>query len=228
MKKTIATLLLVSITLFINESLYAQSDCKVLKIEINQSYEGKCKKGLASGKGIAQGIDKYEGNFKNGLPNGKGTYYYQDGSYFTGEWKNGLKNGEGKLVSIINGQENKTEGIWENDVYIGEKPPVSYQIKYKQGVDRFSLTKEGTKQQRVLIQFFQNGSKNGAIDNLRMQASSGRQVSIPNYEGFEYIESPFVCKISYTTFNKLRTSKNEVVFEFVINEPGEWSLDIHN
>ena len=228
MKKSIVILFLLSISLFLSESLFAQADCKVLNESINQTYEGKCKKGLAHGKGIAKGIDTYEGNFKNGLPNGNGTYYYQDGNYFTGEWKNGLKNGEGKLVTILNNQENKMEGIWEKDVYVGEKPPIPYQVKYKQGVDRYSISKEGTDKQRVLIQFFQNGGVNTSVENVRLEASSGRQVSIPNFHGFEYIEFPFVCKISYSTLNKFRTSRNEVKFEFVINEPGEWSLDLHN
>ncbi|MDP3353762.1 MAG: hypothetical protein Q8S44_08485 [Flavobacteriaceae bacterium] len=228
MKKFIVTLFLISISLFINESIFAQSNCKVLNESINQTYEGKCKKGLAHGKGVAKGIESYEGNFKNGLPHGNGTYYYQDGSFYTGDWKNGMKSGEGKLVSNSNGKENKKVGIWEKDVYVGEIPPISYQIKYKLGVDRFSLSKDGDKQQRVLIQFFQNGGVNTSVENVRLEASSGRQVSIPNFHGFEYIEFPFVCKISYSTLNKFRTSRNEVKFEFVINEPGEWSLDLHN
>lgn len=228
MKKLIVTLFLISTSLFFSESVFAQSNCKVLNESINQTYEGKCKKGLAHGKGIAKGIESYEGNFKSGLPHGNGTFYYQDGSYYKGEWSNGLRNGEGQLVFLLNGEENKKSGIWKKDIYIGEIPPIPYQVKYKQGVDRFSLSKEGDKQQRVLIQFFQNGGINTSVENVRLESSSGRQVSIPNYDGFEYIEFPFTCKISFTTLNKFRTSRNEVKLEFVINEPGEWSLDIHN
>lgn len=228
MKKSVLTIVFLGISLFFSKSLFAQSDCKVLNDSINQSYAGKCKKGLAYGKGIAKGIDTYEGNFKNGLPHGNGTYYYKDGSYFTGNWKNGLKNGEGKLVSIINEREIIKEGIWKENIYIGEKPPIPYLIKNKIGVDRYSIAKEGDKQQRVLIQFFQNGAINTSVENVRFEASSGRQVSIPNYDGYEYIEYPFVCKLSYSTLNKFRTARNQVIFEFIINEPGDWSLDIHN
>ncbi|HEX5742262.1 MAG TPA: hypothetical protein VFY09_00005, partial [Flavobacteriaceae bacterium] len=70
MKKSVLTIVFLGISLFFSESLFAQSDCKVLNDSINQSYAGKCKKGLAYGKGIAKGIDTYEGNFKNGLPHG--------------------------------------------------------------------------------------------------------------------------------------------------------------
>lgn len=214
--------------MFVNETVFAQNKCTVLNEAINESYIGKCKKGLAHGKGLAKGKESYDGSFKNGVPHGIGTYYYLDGSSYKGEWKNGLRNGEGRLVSIVNGIEAVTLGIWKDDIYIGEKPPIPYQVKNKIGVDRFTLTKEGNQHHRILIQVFQNGGINTSVDNLRLESSSGRQVSIPNYEGFEYVEFPFTIKISYTTLNKFRTSRNEVKFEVVINEPGDWSLDIHN
>jgi len=94
-----------------------QSDCKVIKAEISGTYEGGCKKGLAQGNGIAQGIDRYEGQFIKGLPSGRGTYKWASGVYYEGEWKNGLREGEGKMVypdSIVS-------GIWKEDKYTGKK-----------------------------------------------------------------------------------------------------------
>ena len=44
-----------------------QNDCKVLLESISGTYEGKCKNGLAHGKGIAQGTDRYEGTFVCGF-----------------------------------------------------------------------------------------------------------------------------------------------------------------
>ena len=68
---------------------YSQvGDCKVLKPEIAGIYSGDCKKGLANGKGIAEGIDKYEGKFKDGLPHGNGTYQYANGEIYQGDFKN--------------------------------------------------------------------------------------------------------------------------------------------
>jgi len=46
--------------------LSAQNRCKVLKKEISSEYHGKCKKGLAHGKGKADGIDSYYGHFTKG------------------------------------------------------------------------------------------------------------------------------------------------------------------
>ncbi|WP_457618982.1 hypothetical protein [Lutibacter sp.] len=42
--------------------LFAQKEtvCKVLKKGIQQHYLGKCKKGLAHGKGVAKGINTYK------------------------------------------------------------------------------------------------------------------------------------------------------------------------
>lgn len=75
-----------------------QNDCKVLLESISGTYEGKCKNGLAHGKGIAQGTDRYEGTFVKGLPSGRGVYKWADGSFYDGEWKDGKKEGKGKLV----------------------------------------------------------------------------------------------------------------------------------
>ena len=39
--------------------------CKVIPDSLQGSYSGKCKDGLAHGKGIARGVDFYKGEFKN-------------------------------------------------------------------------------------------------------------------------------------------------------------------
>jgi hypothetical protein len=61
--------------LFSGSILFAQEECKVLMPEISGSYTGKCKKGLAQGKGLAIGTDTYEGRFLKGLPDGTGKIY---------------------------------------------------------------------------------------------------------------------------------------------------------
>lgn len=59
---------------WLSYNLSAQQDCMVLKPEIAGKYMGKCKDGLAHGKGKAQGNDTYMGQFSKGLPHGMGTF----------------------------------------------------------------------------------------------------------------------------------------------------------
>jgi len=68
--KIILRILFFTFLSFALSQLFSQDDCKVLIPEISGQYVGKCKKGLAHGKGLAIGIDRYEGSFKKGYPEG--------------------------------------------------------------------------------------------------------------------------------------------------------------
>jgi hypothetical protein len=230
MKKRIAFLVfLFAGTVFIA----AQEDsCKVLKVGIEKEYSGKCKKGLADGKGIAKGRFLYDGDFKKGLPHGKGTLKFSQDEYYVGEWKDGLQEGKGELHYKIKGIDSVKIGVWEKGNYIGKKAISPYNVKYSTGVDRYSLMKisegDGGKNNRVIIKFMQNGGTNGSVSNVRLEGDSGNRMSINNAEGFENITFPFLCKINYETLNKFRTSTNSVIFEFIINKPGDWELILNN
>lgn len=213
--------------------LYAQkTDCKVLKEEINKEYTGKCKNGLASGEGVAKGKYLYEGKFKKGLPHGKGTLKYSLEEYYIGEWKKGLEDGKGKLYYKINGVDSVKVGIWEKGKYIGKKRIPDYKVKYNVGVDRYSfhmLTESnGSTTSRVLIKFLQNGTNNTSIRNIRMQNDTGNRVDTNISVGYENIEFPFECKLSYDTLNKFRQARHTVTFTFIINKPGNWELILNN
>lgn len=203
--------------------------CKVLKTEIADRYIGGCKKGLAHGKGKAKGVDEYEGSFREGLPNGRGTYKYATGEVFKGKWEAGLKHGEGRFTFQHEGQDTTTIGVWEEDVYIGPIPPPPYEIRYNRGVERhnFSRLRDG---QRVMLKFQQNGTNNMGIADLMVQFSSGNRLDPNNFtHGFENIEEfPFKARVRYLTWNKLRTVQMEVIFDFIINEPGDWEITVHN
>ena len=75
--------------------LLAQDDCKVIVPELQGTYTGKCKKGLAHGQGKAVGKDTYEGSFKKGYPHGNGTYTWSTGETYVGRWKMGESDSEG-------------------------------------------------------------------------------------------------------------------------------------
>jgi len=200
-----------------------QNDCRVLLESISGTYTGKCKNGLAHGKGIAQGIDYYEGTFVKGLPSGKGLYRWKDGSYYDGEWENGKKEGKGKLVQNDSGM----SGYWKNDEYIGEELIPAYKITRSTNIARATFKRSGAIE-GVRILLLQAGSDNIAIENLSIVSSSGSEYRSGRMYGIQNVFFPLDVKVQYLTWNKMRTGKIEVIFEFTINEPGAWELTLNN
>lgn len=212
---------------FISIQLSAQTDCKVLNPKIDSIYIGKCKKGLAHGKGIAFGIDSYEGKFNQGLPNGQGTYTWKNGDTYTGSWKLGMQHGEGTFILKMAERDSILDGLWEDDKYVGPKP-IAPRVISKVGVDRFSIKPSGGIKERVLINILQNGTRNTSISNFSMSTSNGVETELGNQVGYDFIEFPVRIRVSYMTMNKLKTQEYQVIFEFEISEPGDWLVDIHN
>lgn len=205
---------------------YGQKKCEVLLPGISESYVGKCKKGLAHGKGKAFGIDTYEGMFRKGLPNGKGTYTWSTGEQYEGQWLAGQRDGLGVYVMKVDGKDSILSGVWKNNKYVGPppKPPV---VHSSINVDKYRFTKRADGNV-IRISIFQNGSYNRNIDNLTLAGSSGNQVNLGNAVGFDNISFPFDCKVAYVTWNKLHTYQQYATFEFTITESGEWVVSIYN
>jgi hypothetical protein len=225
--KTSNPLILSFLIVLLAITVSAQESCKVLLPSISGTYEGKCKKGLANGKGIASGTDRYEGQFKAGLPDGKGTYTWSNGDVYTGEWQAGMRFGIGKLSMKVNGEEIIQDGLWEKNTYKGPKPKAP-SVTFKTGVDRYDFRKDITDKNRVLISFMQNGMRNNSVMNLLMSSSSGYETQLTEMVGYDEVTYPVTIKVAYTTYNKLRTVTVEVRFEFVIYEPGDWKVEINN
>lgn len=225
--KTLLRLIMISIFMLNATMVYSQQNCKVLKPGISDQYEGKCKNGLANGKGIATGVDRYEGQFIKGLPQGEGTYTWSDGNTYSGEWVEGLRHGIGKFIMKNSRKDSIQDGLWENDEYKGVKPDKP-NVTYNYGVDRFNFKKSPSLSNRVLIDIFQNGSHNRKITNLLMSTSSGQDLVYGILSGYDNVQFPVTIKISYTTTNKLNTSLINVKFDFVIYEPGDWTVELYN
>ncbi len=205
---------------------YSQQSCKVLIPAISESYAGKCKKGLAHGKGKAFGIDKYEGMFRKGLPNGKGTYTWSTGERYEGQWLAGQRDGVGVYTEKVDDKESITVGVWKNGDYVGPIPK-NPQVIGMVSVEKFRFSRRG-EGSKVLIDIYLNGTTNGDLENFSMVASSGGEMQMGRSIGYENVTFPFLCKVSYLTWNKMHTSKHYAKFEFEIFEPGNWLVVIHN
>lgn len=218
---------LVSIFMICTLFVYSQEKCKVLVPSLSGTYEGKCKNGLANGKGTAVGTDRYEGQFRKGLPEGNGTYTWSDGRTYKGDWIEGMRHGIGKYTMQINGKDSIQDGLWQNDIYKGPKPPKP-NVTYNSGVERYDFNKTLSPSNRVLVDIYLNGTRNRTVTNLMMSASSGNNINYDSSVGYENIVFPVTIKIEYSTMNKLNTLQYNVKFDFVISEPGDWKVSLYN
>ncbi len=204
-------------------SLNAQdsSHCQVLVPALQGDYEGGCKNGLAQGQGMARGQNSYTGSFKKGYPHGEGTYTWANGDVYKGEFVLGKREGDGRFTHM----DSTIEGIWKNDVYDGPKP-LKPKVLYQYNVynTTFLRTGEGNK---LTISFWQNHMVNKIL-SLDIANSSGNMVQSGNYTNFYNIAFPFTCKITYDSWNSLKTVLNNCVLEFEIKQPGDWDLKIVN
>jgi hypothetical protein len=204
---------------------YAQKEeCRVIKPELAGTYQGDCKKGLAQGKGVAQGIDRYEGQFEKGLPSGRGTYKWANGVYYEGQWKNGMREGEGKMVY----PDSVVAGFWSEDKYIGRKKIAPYRVITSTSLARFTIAKSTDRNYTVKIRIMQGGIDNTSIEDFSLFFDSGSEFRSGNYYGIENITYPVTIKVKYRAWNQLRTSQFDVRFELEITDPGSWNIVLIN
>ena len=220
-------LILTTVCIFSVLHLFSQENCKVLKPEIDGTYTGKCKNGLANGKGIAVGTDRYEGQFAKGLPNGYGTYTWAGGNVYTGDWINGMRHGIGKYTIKKENGDSIQNGLWQQDIYSGPKPRNPY-VNYKSSVKRYNFENNKTGLNRVLFDITVSGTRNHKITNLLMSTSSGAETKVGQLIGYDQVVFPVTVKISYTSTSGYHSYPIEVKFECEIFEPGDWTVEIDN
>ncbi len=225
MKNIVAIVLFFS-TLFSPQVILSQQKCKVLLPSISETYVGKCKKGLANGKGIATGIDTYKGRFSKGYPNGIGTYTWASGAEYIGKWEFGKRNGEGIYKFKYNNKDSLQAGIWKDDIYMGPVPPPPT-ILQSRNIQNYSFQKYGD-QDKLSIEIFMNGTINSTIENLVIASTNGSYQNIGRTIVFNSIIYPATFKVTYITWNKVHTKQLDVVFEFTLTEPGNWMLKLTN
>jgi len=214
--------------LFSGTVIYAQNDCKVLMPEISGSYTGKCKNGLAHGKGLAVGADTYEGRFSKGLPNGSGTYRWEDGRIYEGDWSKGVRDGKGSMIYPTDGLDSIVAGIWKDDEYKGKELLPPYQITMSRGVIRSSIRKVNDIGSGIILGIYLAGNFNNDISSFTMVCESGEEYQSGRYIGLQNAVVPYSVSIKYRTWNSLHSTQSEVVFEFTINEPGTYEISLTN
>lgn len=219
-------ILLLGIFVAASSGSFSQQSCEVLMPQISGQYIGKCKKGLAHGKGLALGIDRFEGTFKSGYPDGRGVYTWSDGSVYDGEWKKGKRNGEGTYSYAEDGKAKILTGVWADDRYIGPVPEKP-KILASTSVERYNFQRQGDGNQ-ITINLFINGSNNISVEDLSITSSSGTLFRSGGTFGVQSIVFPFTCKITYYSWNKMHTSRVYTRFEFQITQQGRWVLNLHN
>ena len=201
MKKVIKLALLFTIVMY-SSSVFAQ---KVLVKELQGTYEGDEKKGLANGEGKAVGDDTYEGKFKKGLPNGKGVYTWGDHEVylkFEGTFVKGKKEGAGKLT-LKSGDIQK--GFWIDDEFI-------YDIEFEKGsgINR--------------IQVQQGTSKTFEVKfNMSVRESKGnKSLNFYQHENkFTNVQYPFEKEM------EVNLDGRWVIFTISIFKPGNWMVYIY-
>jgi hypothetical protein len=206
----------------------AQKECQVLMPEISGSYTGKCKKGLAHGKGVAVGTDTYEGRFLKGLPNGKGIYTWADGRIYEGEWVEGIREGEGTMIYPTAGQDSVVTGIWKDDTYYGPVPLPSYKVTRVQSVSRHTIRKSNDMGTGFRLAVYLAGNFNTDLEDFSIASTSGQEYSTGRYIGIQNAVLPYSVIIRYRTWNQMHSERYDVIFEFTINEPGSFEVSLHH
>ena len=92
---------------------FAQSQqCRVLDVELQESYAGPCVGGLAEGLGEARGTARYEGEFRAGKKHGRGVKTWPNGDRYEGDFVEDRKEGAGTYTW--------GRGPWAGERYEGE------------------------------------------------------------------------------------------------------------
>lgn len=213
-----------SFLILISASAFSQSECKVLLPELSGSYTGKCKNGLANGKGEAIGKDSYVGKFKNGLPHGKGKYTWSTGEHFDGVWKKGKRHGVGTYVIKTTKKDSILHGIWKDDKFVEIIIPDSYEITYKNNISSYSVKKisEGNK---VEFKITQRGTT-ANIRDLYVNSSSGTTYYNGSVFGVEHFQLPVKVKLTYKIPSAMDQSETNIDFEIEFIDNGNFLVSL--
>ncbi len=218
------TIGLIIVGVLFADHLFAQ-ECKVLKPEIANSYQGECKNGLAQGKGIAKGRDSYSGEFKKGYPDGTGTYVWANGYTYKGEWKKGKREGKGEYIQHTAKGDVTLVGTWIKDKYVGTDI-LPYQINQQQGVVKYSIKKVIGNIGEIRIHFYRAGTDFCQMTDLTIVSDSGVDEALGSYFVIRNAVFPVQIKVNCKMPNLLNSNIYDCLFNFSIMEKGTWEVII--
>ncbi|MBN1925653.1 MAG: hypothetical protein JW798_07455 [Prolixibacteraceae bacterium] len=217
-------LLLIGIAALTTLTAKAQQ-CKVLDPNIQGTYEGMCRKGLANGKGTSIGKDTYSGKFYKGMKQGNGKYQFANGDIYVGDFFEDKMHGKGKLVS------DSTEliGFWKYNEFVGtEKSDFDgYKIINASNTNRKPSFRKVGDGRNLTIEI---RDINRSVSDFKVPVySSGTIGDINNVNGgivaqVLNVEFPFSASIRYRVPNKSNNFMVDVDISFEITEPGNWRI----
>jgi hypothetical protein len=238
MKKTtliVCTFLLACLVIIHTTGLYAQlpaTDCKVALAELEGSYNGDCRNGLAHGKGEAKGRHHYLGQFKNGRPNGQGTYYYNDSVYHVGIFQDGLREGKGITYYTRAGKpDSLVKGYWSGDVYRGKRYS-TYVVNDMPVFDRSEITSSDERGNTITIE---TETTSGAIKGSNVTTGTGLVLTVSDVVA---LDGSFIKKLDETSGIKYKVSyelskfpvrlrimlSNGQSFTLELYKPAKWNV----
>ena len=115
-RSTVSHLLLslvVAVAWLLPATAAGQAQCRVVDPELQGSYTGGCKDGLAEGQGEAHGVAQYKGEFKAGRKHGKGIKTWPSGDRYEGDFVEDRKEGRGTYAW-------GRGSTWAGEKYTGE------------------------------------------------------------------------------------------------------------
>jgi hypothetical protein len=174
----------------------AESNCRVVDVELATSYSGSCDaQGLAEGTGIAEGTARYTGQFIAGRKHGRGIKVWPSGDRYEGEFANDYRHGEGMYswgaLSANAGDSyrgeyrddsrhgigtyrwasgEQYEGPWENDAMRGLPTAMAIQRGRHQAAVRVSVMKIGATVCREFATMAARGWMYGVVEEVNIPA----------------------------------------------------------
>ena len=93
-------------------------------------------------------------------------------------------------------------------------------------VTRYSFKKINSTNNEVKVKLIRGGIENSGVENFMIAHSSGSQYSSGGFTGIQNPAFPLDVKVTFSAWNMFRTAKSEVIFDFTINQPGNWDVMI--
>jgi len=221
MTTTLRISLIILSFLFSVPLLHAQNSCQVNLIELDGTYEGDCRGGLAHGEGKAIGQDTYQGEWKKGFPHGVGVYKYANGDVYEGSFERGRREGQGTLT-FSDGE--SREGIWQNDLFSGYYSE-AYRFIERPLSGNYDIRRVGSEDNRLEIVLTYKGTTLNPQD-LVVTATSGAEVRYTNRFGWENMDFPCTITVGYSV--QVGISLQPIHYQFEIMEPGDWKMTMRH